>query len=183
MLNKKARTFTIPLVMEPDLEAEFVKARNQLDMKSHELLKSFPARVAKARAMGVENPGDTVSAEDQAALDPLVKARDKAEEALEDVTQYFMFRAVGRKKHRTLVNEHPPTSKQVEDAKVAGEDAPAVNHETYARALVTAALVKPVLTREQVDEMFDSDDWNKSELDLLYTAANAPQVDVGQFSQ
>src|SRR5690625_5275767 len=171
----------MPIVMDPEVEGAFVQARNKLDMRQAELLKTFPGRAAKARELGGD--AETVAAEDQAELDVLINARDEAEKALDAVTVPFKFRALGRKKHRELINAHPATAAQIEAAKSDGEDVPHLNHETYAPAIVAAAIVSPALSREQVYELFDSPEWNAKELDLLYSAANYPQFDVGQYSQ
>lgn len=179
--NKKARLFTMPVVMDPEVEGAYVQARNKLDMRQAELLKTFPGRAARAREMGGD--AETVAAEDQAELDVLIAERDEAEKALDAVTVPFKFRALGRKKHRELINAHPATREQKDAAKEAGEEVPHLNHETFAPAIIAAAIVSPALSAEQVYDLFDSDEWNAKELDLLYVAANNPQFDVGQYSR
>lgn len=181
--NKVARLFSIGIVMDPVVESEFVRARNQLDMRTHELLKSFPARVAQAKALGMEDAGETVHAEDQTVLKPLVDAKVDAEKRLDAATVEFKFRALGRKKYRELTAKYPATDKQIQAAKDEGRPAhemPSVNHDLFAPELVAAAIVSPTLSRDEVLGLWDSEEWNEPELGLLYRAAHAPQVDLGQ---
>lgn len=105
----------------------------------------------------------------------LKKARDEAKRALdaamaaqdaEIVT--IKFRAIGRKRFDALLDEHPPTKEQEQKAKDAGGEA-GWNSDTFPPAVIAASAIEPELTIEQVMELYD--DWNASEIQLLFLAA------------
>lgn len=173
--KKVARTFTMPIVMDPDKELVYAKASNALDVKSKELLETAPARIKLARAQGHEHPDRHVYDADEAVLEPLREARDVAKKNLDAVTQKFKFRALGRKHWRALISEHPP-------AEDASEEEQTYDRETLAPALIEEASDEPKLLRTDVDEIFNGDQWNETEVDLLFQGALAAQVDAGQFT-
>jgi hypothetical protein len=119
-------------------------------------------------------------AEAQAAHDALEERRDEC--AIE-----FVFRSIGRPAFEELVGEHPATKAQKEEAKREGNEDLTWNPETFPQALVKAALVSPEMSEEDVEEMWDSPDWNQAELiSLFYAALEVNQsrriIEVGKGS-
>lgn len=82
----------------------------------------------------------------------------------------FKFRSIGRKAFSKIIDEHPPTAKQL----AAEEDVankPEWNVDTFPQALVAAASVSPRLTEAETEEMWDSADWSMVELNDLFSTA------------
>lgn len=116
---------------------------------------------------------------------------DAAQADVEKATLVLHFRGIGRKRYDDLIDEHPPTEKQLakyrerkaeEARKPLAEreyvPAPAFDLETFAPALISAALTDPVWTPEQVDEFFSGPEWNVGEIQLAFNTAMDAQTDV-----
>lgn len=77
----------------------------------------------------------------------------------------FVFQSLGRALYDALVNEHPPvdddTSRWIWDP------------ETFPAALISACLVEPKLTVDEVTQLRRSPAWTSAEFDALFTAAHA----------
>lgn len=122
-------------------------------------------------------------------LKKAIEEDKKAQKELRENSVRFVFRGIGRKRYEKIINANPPTEKQIEDVKKEDPNAElAWNPETFVPALVAEALVEPELTVEQINEMFDSEDWNPAELSALYMAAyeannNRRVVDLGNASR
>lgn len=113
-----------------------------------------------------------VDTADEAELKPLRDAVEKAEKAVRDSSRTFAFRSIGRLAYQELRDRHPPQEQDHEDVKAQGIGQRAAYHaETFAPALIQAASLDPVLTGEDIAEIFDGDAWNESEITQLYMAA------------
>lgn len=187
IVDKKPRLVTIGIVMDPDAEVAYLEARHALDTATEMLLKTYPDRVKRAMLLdGVDVDdiearkaiAERVIAEDTAELTEFQDAAEAAVKALEEATQQYKFRSLGRKTFRDLVRKHPATDDDHELAQQErGSDAKAQwNEDGLARELLHLASVSPSLTVEKVDEMFDGSNWNDTELLLLKTAALGAQL-------
>lgn len=128
------------------------------------------ARILLARA---ESMARSDSPEDEAKVAEAKAAVDKAEKQVEAATVVFRFRSVGRDAWRKIKEEHPPTEAQRAAVKKEfGPDAePEWNTDTFPAVAISATCVEPAMTVEQVQELFDSPDWNDVELGLLIKGA------------
>lgn len=101
------------------------------------------------------------------------KAVEEAKAAAEGASITFKFRSIGRKKYDDLVDQFPATDDQkAEVARFGGDpDNLAWDPDKFPVALMAASILEPALTAEQVQEMYDSDDWSASELSALSVAA------------
>jgi len=161
------RSVRIP--MDSDIADAYEEASNRLE---------FAKLVAAAK------PEDIAA---MAEIDQATEAYRQAKDSVTANSVLFTFRAIGRSKYEKLKLEHPRTSKQkVEDEK-EGRDPSAIawNHDTFPPALIAAACVSPQLSEEDVQDMWESDNWSEAELALLFgTAIDANQahrvVDLGK---
>lgn len=176
--TKKARTFAVPIVMDPDVEGVYLEAKHALDTKAEELLTSAALRIRAAREAAGDDPGDRLAAAhavvsaDEADLQVLQRAVADAEAALNAATTRYRFRALGRKAWKDLVTKHPATPEDQEAWAAEGHEGRCPWHEDgLARDLIHKASVAPALSPEDVEEIFDGADWNASEISLLWTAA------------
>lgn len=99
----------------------------------------------------------------------LEAARDEARAAVEAATVTLRFRSIGRRRYDSLVEDHPVSDEGRQRAQDQGAPAPPYDVETFAPALIAASCVDPVLTVEQVGEIWD--EWNTAELMELWAAA------------
>ena len=187
MIPKSARTVSVTIPMDSTHETAFLEARQTLDTVSEHLLSTYPARVDQAAARagimrddaeGRAKAADAVRAEDENTLSGLHDVAEKALERLNETSQTFVFRSLGRTAMRELYAAHPPTDEDHANvrANLGDEKAVAPYHEeTFAPALIKAASADPVLSDEDVKEIFDGNTWNNTEVTLLYVTAMSAQ--------
>lgn len=90
----------------------------------------------------------------------------------QDAVVEMTFRGIGRQAYDRLVELHPPTSEQVAKAKKQGMgDSLAWNLDTFPPAVVSASLIEPKLSQDQVRDLWYSEDWNQMELAVLFQTA------------
>lgn len=155
--KKKPLTKRIPIVLDPDLAEEHERARRDRD-------------VAQMRSEA--NPKDPESAFALiGAEDRLAELRRRLED--EGAIVWFTLRGIGRTRYDALLDAHPPTAEMRLKAKAAGFETASWNWDTFPPALVHACLVDSDLTLEDLQEMWDSDDWNQAELTEILNAAVA----------
>lgn len=111
--------------------------------------------------------------------------RDEMLPEVEEQTASFVFRSLGRRDFEALIDAHPVTKEQREKAKKNGEEPLQFDWETFPQALVQACCIDPVLTLDEVKELWESDVWNTAELTGLWEAAFAVNqqrrvVDLGK---
>lgn len=86
-----------------------------------------------------------------------------------DETVDIVLQSIGRKRYEALMTEHPATKEQNAEAKKeTGEEAP-YNVETFPIALISACALEPIMTEEQVQQVWD--EWNSAEVMELFFAA------------
>lgn len=161
LLDKRPRTATVEVCLDEDAGMRLEKAtRRLLD----------PTLDAAAR---------------QAALDEVEAAQ--ADVAATSVTIVFGPARLGpdhpkgpcegRKAYDALVDAHPPTDEQIEDAKTEairlGQEfvPPQFDVETFAPALMVACAREPELTPEAAQTIFDT--WNNGEVTEVWEACLA----------
>jgi hypothetical protein len=121
-----------------------------------------------ARTVAVDNPGQKSA---QEALRDAEAALEDASAALEQAVVTFRFQGLGRAEWDALVDEHPATREQKDKARKDNATVPVWNEDTFGPALVAACCIDPVMTYEQVQSLWKSEEWNWAELRDLFTAA------------
>lgn len=179
--DKKARLFTVPIIMDPDVETAYLEAQYELDQTAERLLKTAGDRIRAARAAA--QPGNEEAATqaivdaDEKILTQLRDKRETAKQTMDDATEYFKFRALGRKHYKDLIKAHPPTAEDVKAWEEAEREGKCPwNHDGLARELVRRACVSPLLDEADITEIFDGREWNQTEVDMLWIGASSVQV-------
>lgn len=112
---------------------------------------------------------------------------EAARTAAEAETITYRFQAIGRKAYEELLLANPVTPENQAEADRLGQQHTDYNPDTFPKALVAASLVDPILTYEDVEEMWDDPAWTGPELSTLWVAAlgvngQARVVDLGKGS-
>lgn len=76
----------------------------------------------------------------------------------------LLFRSIGATEYDRLVTKFPPTSAQKKEGA-------AYNIDLFAPALLSAVLVDPAMTEEEARELWNSEQWNRGELIVLFREA------------
>ena len=150
--KKKAVSRTVPIICDYEVADRYQAASQKLQEAQRALLKDPESQEALDAVEDAEE-----------ALEAL---EDEAKEASED----FTFRGIGRQGFEALIDSHEPTADQRKKARKDGDEVQ-WNPDTFPQALVAASLVDPDLTEEEVQEIWDSPDWNQAELLELFAAA------------
>lgn len=151
---KKPQRRTVPVSLDPDMTERLDAAR---------------------RAVRVAEIALDTAAEDRrdVAQDNLDAARvdlDQLEAEVKAQTVLFVFEGLGRKGYEELMANHPPTREQRDRLKATGDFAP-WNVDEFPPILISACLVEPRLSVDEVRQIWDSPRWNQSEcVDLFNTA-------------
>ncbi len=160
--SKKPNCKKIDICLDPEMADEF----NELKQKLF---------VAKVRC---ESDSTPINRQD---LSDIQDQYDNLLAAIEDQVVTFKFNGVGRKRYEKLVMAHAPTKAQLEKE---GNDL-AWNTDTFPVALVALSLAEPKLTQEEVQDLWDDDNWGTGETTELLQAAfeanaNRPTVNLGK---
>lgn len=143
----------------PDIAEILTKARPREHSVTLCLAGDVAAEVdrleAELRAVGQWQPGSIADEDPRRELAERIQA---AREKMRDAEVTFTFRALGARAWSDLVAQHPSQNKDE-----------AWDAETLAPALVAASAIDPVMTREQVDELFEA--LNQAQRDELVGAA------------
>lgn len=151
--KKKPNTRTVPICMDPELGMAFSNLSAKKE-KLEELLEGLP--------------GDRALAAELKIVEKKLKELDGE---IQDAMYDFKFRAVNSTLIDEILSENQPTPKQLKEAAQKGEDAPMWNPDTMPPAIVAASLQDPELTLEEVQEMWEDENWNAAELLTLFEAA------------
>lgn len=185
-LPKKARRQSIDVVLDGEVHDAYVKAHEALKSREGEIIDGLQARLTDLRtsmASHGEAP-DTIAAEfkkmraaDEKELSAL---RGKLEEAridLEKVTATITFQSIGRRAWDKLVRSNPPSEEELALVPEGGQP-PSFSDEAMAPKIVDQSLVSAVVDGEEysLDGIFDDQDWNIGELQLVYNAALEAQL-------
>lgn len=121
------------------------------------------------RDAGSVGPAGTAARQE---LDELQEQLDKLLAGKDDNTATFRFKGLSPDRYERLINSSPPTKEQRTLAAAQGGFAPLWNPERFMPALVHACMVEPDdWTLEDVEDLFESDEWNRAEVNALFTAA------------
>ncbi len=165
--GKKPLTVRVQVVRDNELADRLMEAQNAYDLEEARF-KSKPT-----------------DAEREAAFEEARKALDRAIDAADEHIVEVTFRSLGRSKFDLLKRSHPPTEQDVEDAERVGIDAKHLDwsNETFRPALIAACMVdpatgEPIMTEAEFrSHIWESDDWNEAETQLLFlTALKANQA-------
>lgn len=125
--KKKPIEITKYIPLDDDSQAAYEAAKEELE-----------------RARLIAEPGRLEKAEVA-----LAEARRRAQED----SIRCVFRAMGRERYKALVDRHPPTTAMVDEAKENRQAVPEFNPETLAPQLISASMIEPRLTPEEVQAL------------------------------
>jgi hypothetical protein len=110
--------------------------------------------------------------------------RDDLEVELRKTALLFKFRSIGRVKFDALVKDHPPTTDQKEEVAAAGKDPKdlAWDPDGFSISLTAACSLEPKMTREEVRELFDDEDWTQTEAATLFECALKCNMEMRQIN-
>lgn len=164
--KKEPMERTVDIVLNDRVTKEVEEAQQALSSARFELasLPTVSDEMLDTERKRVES--DRAKAE--AKVTECEEALEAAREALAEDTVELRFRAIGRRAYDALLNEHPPTPAQEEEAKEAGNEI-IYNEDTFPQALIAASCIEPQMTEEEVNVLWD--EWNSTELGALFLAA------------
>lgn len=179
--QKSHRVIKVPIVLDSEIELEYVQAKYAVDVRAEEQLTTAGDRIRVARATATPDTefaaAEAVVAGDRAELDDLRTVVAEKKAALDAVTTYFTFRALGRKTWADLVKRHPPTEEDHAQHAAAGHEGPApFNELELAKELFHLAAVSPLISREEAIEIVDGELYNVTEVATLWAGARYVQV-------
>lgn len=167
MTTKQPPVTGVPIVFDYTVLDAADTARQNLDERSQELLRTFVDRCNVEAALTqdpLEEVRERVRGEDEAELEALKKAWQDAQDALVEVTRVYQFRSLGYKAWRALKAAHPSKDPEL-----------AFDEDSIAPTLLREASHDPKLTAEMVEEILSSPDWSEGEVRLLLRAATGVQ--------
>jgi len=74
------------------------------------------------------------------------------------------FQSIGLREYDKLVSKHPPTTEQRAEGAT-------FNLDTFAPALISACSVEPAMTYKDALELWESPDWSRGDLMVLFSRA------------
>ena len=117
-----------------------------------------------------------VDASERPELEPLEQAATEALDAMDAATLWFTFRSLGRTPFHELLEKHPARDEDHAEVSAQAEGAKApYNMDTFPRALVQESCVDPVLTDDDIEDIFEGDAWNDVEINALVVHAQLAQ--------
>jgi len=96
---------------------------------------------------------------------------NEAKDAIDEESQTFVFRSIGRRAYETLLMDHQPTPEQVAQAKKQGDGEFNWNPDSFPPALLAASLVSPILDEADIKDIWEGEDWSASETMSLFMCA------------
>lgn len=165
--TKAPRLVTVPVILDPSLEGAVQSAQSRLNDRAQQLLETFQARVQREQVVTGLDPvevAQTVTAADEAELTALREDYQAAAEAQLAAVQPYTFRPLGWKAWRALKAAHPSKDKNL-----------AFDLDSLVPDLLHLASHDPKLSKGQVEDLLDSDQWSEGEIMLLINGALAAQ--------
>jgi hypothetical protein len=169
--SKKPVYKSVWIALDPELADE------EADLKQ---------KASALRIRQTARPNDEKTLQDLADVEQKLEA---ATAALRENSVKFTFRSIGRRRYDDLLSDHQPTPEHIAEAKKmdpqAGLD---FNPDTFPQALIAASIHEPKLTKDEVNDLFQSDDWSGAELSALFEAALVANttrriIDLGNASR
>ena len=152
-----------------------ITVREYFGVPEEEAVALETARQALQRARTLNDGSEAGQARFARAQEEANRARDAVRESSLEV----VMRSIGRGRWEKLKEAHPPTEAQQEMAKSKmGEDAVLeYNPDTFPIVAIAASCIQPVLTEDDVRQVWASEDWNEEECArLLQMALQANQT-------
>jgi hypothetical protein len=157
------------------------QARQDITIKSEHAIAINDIRTQITRLRLLAQQTDT-KADPKAIAQLEGKLADAVEEANAAGAVYtFVAQAIGRDKWRALVEQHPPTAKQLADHNARHPDPeakgyvppPDFNGDTFPPVAISEAMIDPVITLDEATAMWRNNDgtWNEGELRLILDCA------------
>lgn len=157
--RKKPNTKEVPILLDPEIGIKYNECLDKI-LKIEQSLES-------------DDSNRSVSSE----LKTLNKERDLLEKELEENTVVFKIKALNPEAFDEILNDNPPTSKQIKEAHQNNRTVE-WNPETVPPVLVAACLVEPELSEDDVKEIWKDPSWNSAELLKLFEAAMSVNYQV-----
>lgn len=190
--RKKPTTRRVPIALDSEVYDAFAAAEAAVAQHREKL--------AGIRRLATLQPTEVNIADETAAnaeLDQLLEAYNHAKADLESNCAWFVARSIGPNRFDALQTDHPATEDQQEKHKAGGGDGTlGWDPDVFPKALLVASVqyVDPEtgamvdLTEEFVDDLYDGDKWNLSEVMALFQAAYEVNsirrvVDLGKGSR
>lgn len=159
-----------------EVEAEIEEAKDPAEVAR------LQGRLSQLRVRHSLSGGARVQVEIDKQKPVVDEAREEfeaAEAGVDAATVTFRARAIPQKQIRRLIRDHPPTQEQLDafEEEMKEEEAPEAiisrglpyNSDTYPPALISACLVSPKMSEDEVSEMiWMSDNWNEKEKEALF---------------
>lgn len=183
--TKKPRIVKVPIVFDSEIELEYLQAQHAVEEATGNLLTTAADRIRVARAGARPEQefaaAEAVAAGDAAEIDALKAVAAEKKAALDAVTVWYTFRALGRKTWSDLVKKYPATAEDQEQFEAEGGQGKAPFDELgIARELLPLSCVSPIITPEKAIEIVDGDDWNATEVATLWAGARYVQIQGSQ---
>lgn len=157
--KKKPMERTVWISTDTATAQEFDTAKGQV-LRAEAILES---RTGLASAQELERMQADVEAAQQAFEEAEANARKNSIP--------FTFRAMGRTNYEAMVADHPPTQKQISEARRKKEQLPPFDADTFVPTLISKSLINPELSYEQVVELMNDESWNGAEWNTLWLTA------------
>ncbi|MCR6649703.1 MAG: hypothetical protein NVV70_16790 [Cellulomonas sp.] len=161
--TKAPRLISVPVILDPSLEAAMFSAQSRLNDRAKQLLESFQARVQREQIVTGLDPVDvaqTVTEADEAELNDLRAEYEAAASAVTDAVQTYTFRPLGWKAWRALKKAHPSKDKTLQ-----------FDVDSITPDLLHLASHDPQLSKGQVEDLLESADWSEGEINMLVNGA------------
>ena len=173
---KKSRTIKVPLVLDVN-KAAVLKAAD-------EDLKVAAAALERAvRRSGEDDPGVKILAARHEECEAAVK---KAEAAVEGVTEWFEFAAIGSKVYTAIVKANRPSEAEIKafHDELAAQGKPpqpmGLSPNTYPPEIMKAATVSHKhYSLEDWKSLYEDEEFSEGEVKLLWQTAHTIQEAVG----
>lgn len=182
--SRKGITRRLPVYLDSEITDEFEAAKGEFDdLNSNEILKRRTSEerqgeiVARYQAASAAMEDNTLTLVLKRPLIHVQEDEDGDEVVVPTAAPDGTTRTLkGRQAYEWIVSAHPPTDEQLEEWKAENSDRegaptaqPPYDPNTFAPALVSACMVEPDLTAEQVMELMD--EWTITEAMTLFHTA------------
>lgn len=159
--QKRKVTVSVAVPLDPGLQDKLDRAR------------LAEAEAAKALSLRDGDKGR------QAVLAAAKAAVDQAETAFEDGSAVFVFEGLSREDWERLLDDHRPKEHQRSRARREGtSEFLNWDPDTFPPALIAATLVDPPgITLDKARELWESDRFNRSELEAIFSGAHIACID------
>lgn len=146
LARKKPNTRTLPFALDPEPGERLARARNELEEAKQRVRLDEGDRSAKATLRSLEERVAELETEAEAASYPVKLV------------------AMDRATYDALLNQHPPTEKQIRTAEKKKEARPLWNEDSFPPALLAACMDDPDMAEDDTKVMWNDPKWSPGEL-------------------